>query len=161
MTWFVYDLYPEGKGNLAEELNKCRLKTEKTLRSETDKYRWFTILHPPGRVKIGIDENGVIKKIKEELKIEYPSIQIENGSENYCDLMAIASEARTVIEDKIAGWNIRDTSLLVHFMLNPYNYNFEANIHIMALLNIKEKVSGDKLKEIINLIETKLKNIDA
>lgn len=162
MKWFVYNLYPEGKGKPTEKLNECRLKIEKILQSEVDKYCWFTILHPPDRVKIGIneeDKNEIITKIEEEMRTDYPSIKIEEANENYYELMAIASEARIVIEEKfpMSEWTIENVFLLLHFMLNPQGYDFEANIHIKALLAIKDKVTSDKLKEIIELIKENLK----
>jgi len=161
MIWTVYNLYPKGKEKRTEKLNECRLKIEKILQSCVDKYRWFTILYTPDRVKIGIyegDGNEIIKKIENETKTFYPGIQIEPGSENYYELMAIASEARVTIEERFptSRWTINDVSLLNHFILNPQGYDFEGNVHIRALLNIKDRVENNNLKEIIDLIYSRV-----
>jgi|SRR3989344_5372755 len=159
MAWSCYNLYPKGKGTQTEKLNDCRLKIEKILQPRVGKYEWFTIIYTPDRVKIGIyerNENKIIKIIEEEMKTDYPEIKIEQGSEQYYKLMAIASEARTVIENKISSLTIGDTALLVHFILNPWLWDFEGNVHIRALCNIKNKVKSEKLKEIICLIDSRV-----
>ena len=159
--WFVYNIYPKGEDvqNTQEELNDVRLKLENKLKELTHPYKWFTLLYGVDRVKFGIKvENGesMKKRIENEFKKEYPNLILTQGKQdpNTCELIGIATQCRTKLEEKIpiSNWTAEQIALLLHFMLNPYGYDKEAETHLQALLDIECGVRKQDLRGIIRVI---------
>ena len=156
--WFVYNIYPKGEDvqNTQEELNDVRLKLENKLKELTHPYKWFTLLYGVDRVKFGIKmENGesMKKRIVNEFKKEYPNLILTQGKEdpNTCELIAIATQCRTKLEEKIpiSNWRAEQIALLLHFMLNPYGYDNEAWTYLLALLGIENEITDQDVRDAI------------
>lgn len=155
--WFVYNIYPKGEDaqNTQEELNDVRLILENKLK-ELHPYKWFTLRYGVDRVKFGIKvENGesMKKTIKKEFKKEYPNLILTQGKQdpNTCELIAIATQCRTKLEEKIpiSNWTAEQIALLLHFMLNPYGYDKEAWIYLLALLGIENEITDQDVRDAI------------
>lgn len=156
--WFVYNIYPKGEAvqNTQEELNDVRLKLENKLKELTHLYKWFTLRYGVDRVKVGIKvENGesMKKRIENEFKKEYPNLILTQGKQepNTCELIAIATQCRTKLEENIpiSNWRAEQIALLLHFMLNPYGYDNEAWTYLLALLGIENEITDQDVRDAI------------
>jgi len=161
--WFVYDIYPAGRGvsSTHDELNKVRVNLEAELKELTQPYHWFTLLMKSKRVMFGakVEDGARIKDlIENELKKEYPDLVIGFGDEDpdNCELMAIASQCRTKLEDKIPipKWNTGQIGFIVHCMLNPYGFDKEAWTYWTSLCCIDEdvEITDRDIKDVITLV---------
>ncbi len=155
--WFIYNLYPNGINvqNTLEELNESRLKLENKLK-KFPPYKWFTLLYGVEGVKFGIKtENGenIKKTIENELKSKYPDLHLGDGAEDQdtCELIAIATQCRTKLEEKIpiSNWPVEKIADILHFMLNPYGYEDEAWAHLLALLNIESGITDQDVRDVV------------
>lgn len=161
--WFVYDLYPAGRGvpSTHDELNKVRVVLEAKLRKLARPYKWFTLLIKSDSVMFGAkaEDGARIKElIENELKDEYPALFIGFGDEDpdNCELMAIAAQCRTKLEDKIpiSKWNTGQIGFIVHCMLSPYGFDDEAWTYWTSLCCIDEDVAitDRDIKDVITLV---------
>jgi len=148
--WFVYTAYPRGRGveSTLEDLNRIRGITENKLRKLTRPYKWFTVLLKSDNLMFGVNvEDGARVKelIEAELKGAYPDLFIGSGEEDpdNCELMAIATQCRTKLEDRIpfSKWNAAQIGFIIHCMLSPYGYDNEAWSYWTSLCCIDEDVS--------------------
>ena len=161
--WFVYDIYPAGRGvpSTHDELNKVRVDVEVKLKELTQPYHWFTLLMKSKRVMFGakVEDGKRIKELIEtELKKEYPDLVIGFGDEDpdNCELMAIASQCRTKLEETIpiSKWNAGQIGFIVHCMLNPYGFDKEAWTYWTSLCCIDEdvEITDRDIKDVITLV---------
>ncbi|HUV80321.1 MAG TPA: hypothetical protein VMW40_05805 [Candidatus Bathyarchaeia archaeon] len=161
--WFVCDIYPAGRGVLSphDELNKVRVIVEAKLRKLARPYKWFTLLMKSKRVMFGakVEDGARIKDlIENELIKEYPDLVIGFGDEDpdNCELMAIATQCRTKLEDKIpiSKWNAGQIGFIVHCMLNPYGFDNEAWTYWTSLCCIDEdvEITDRDIKDVITLV---------
>jgi len=161
--WFVYALYPAGKGvpSTHDDLNEVRVNVESKLKELTPPYHWFTILMKAESVVFGAkaEAGAHIKELIEaELKEEHPDLVIGFGHEDpdNCELMAIATQCRTKIEERIpiSKWNTGQVGFVVHCMLNPYGFDNEAWTYWISLCCIDEDVDiADRdIKDVITLV---------
>ncbi len=161
--WFVYDIYPAGRGvpSTHDELNKVRVNVEAKLKELTQPYHWFTLLMKSKRVMFGakVEDGKRIKDLIEtELKKEYPDLVIGFGDEDpdNCELIAIASQCRTKLEETIpiSKWNTGQIGFIVHCMLNPYGFDKEAWTYWTSLCCIDEdvEITDRDIKDVITLV---------
>jgi hypothetical protein len=161
--WFVYDIYPAGRGvpSPHDELNKVRVIVEAKLRKLARPYKWFTLLMKSDSVMFGAkaDDGALIKElIENELKKEYTDLVIGFGEEDpdNCELMAIATQCRTKLEDKIpiSKWNAGQIGFIVHCMLSPYGFDDEAWTYWTSLCCIDEdvEITDRDIKDVITLV---------
>jgi len=161
--WFVCDIYPAGRGvpSPHDELNKVRVIVEAKLRKLARPYKWFTLLMKSKRVMFGakVEDGARIKDlIENELIKEYPDLVIGFGDEDpdNCELMAIATQCRTKLEDKIpiSKWNAGQIGFIVHCMLNPYGFDNEAWTYWTSLCCIDEdvEITDRDIKDVITLV---------
>ena len=161
--WFVYDIYPAGRGvsSTHDELNKVRVNLEAELKELTQPYHWFTLLMKSKRVMFGakVEDGARIKDlIENELKKEYPDLVIGFGEEDpdNCELIAIATQCRTKLEDKIpiSKWNAGQIGFIVHCMLSPYGFDDEAWTYWTSLCCIDEdvEITDRDIKDVITLV---------
>lgn len=161
--WFVYDIYPAGRSvpSTHDELNKVRVNLEAELKELTQPYHWFTLLMKSKRVMFGakVEDGARIKDlIENELKKEYPDLVIGFGEEDpdNCELIAIATQCRTKLEDKIpiSKWNAGQIGFIVHCMLSPYGFDDEAWTYWTSLCCIDEdvEITDRDIKDVITLV---------
>lgn len=163
--WFVYRIYPDGRGAASAHavLNTVRTKVEAKLRTLTRPYKWFTLLMKSESVMFGAKvEDGA--RIKEEIETElnhaYPDMSIGFGEEDpdNCELMAIATQCRTRLEDKIPleKWKAGQIGFIIHCMLNPYGFDDEAWTYWTSLCCIDEdkEVTDQHTKDVISLVRS-------
>jgi len=161
--WFVYDIYPAGRGvpSPHDALNKVRVIVEAKLRKLARPYKWFTLLMKSNSVMFGAkaDDGALIKDlIENELIKEYPDLVIGFGEEDpdNCELMAIATQCRTKLEDKIpiSKWNTGQIGFIVHCMLSPYGFDDEAWTYWTSLCCIDEdvEITDRDIKDVITLV---------
>jgi hypothetical protein len=163
--WFTYQIYPNGRGvpSTHEVLNTVRMTVEAKLRNLTRPYKWFTLLMKSERVMFGakVEDGARIKEeIETELKQEYPDMYIGFGDEDpdNCELMAIATQCRTKLEDKVplAKWKAGQIGYIIHCMLNPYGFDDEAWTYWTSLCCIDEdkEVTDQDTKDVISLVRS-------
>jgi len=162
--WFVYNIYPAGRGvpSTHEELNKVRVNVEVKLKELKQPYHWFTMLIKAERVMFGVKVEDGGARIKElignELSEEYPDLVIGFGDEDpdNCELIAIATQCRTQLEEKIpiSKWNPGQIGFMVHCMLNPYGFDNEAWTYWTSLCCIDEdvEITDRDIKDVITLV---------
>jgi len=169
--WNVYNIYPEGEGeffntpDFLHKLNDVRLSLENKLKKRRQQYEWFTLIYSEGghRVKFGVvkrkGEENIYKEMEDELKKKYPTytdLVVGDGDEKpeNCELMAIATQCRMKLEEKIpiSNWAEEDVSDLLHYMLNPCGRDFESWAHLLTLINIGDGVENEDLRRIIGCI---------
>ncbi len=160
--WFVYNMYPAGRGvsSTHDALNKVRVILEEKLRKHARPYKWFTLLVNSQGVKFGvkIEDPAPLKDlIQTKLKKEYTDLVVGLGDEDpdNCEIMAIATQCRTKIEDKIplSKWKAGEIGFIVHCLLNPYGYDNEAWSYWTSLSCIDEDVAitDPDIKDVILL----------
>ncbi len=146
--WSILDIY-----NIKDNLEVRREEIENKLKDRYDNFRFFVLVYTKNnRIKVGAKENKkILKKFLEDLG--YTSKEGSETNEN-SELFAIGTACRYLMKERypMPEWNLKDTMLILHSILNPIGYEFEANIHIKALLGIEEKVKDHKIKEIIRAI---------
>jgi hypothetical protein len=163
--WFVYQIYPDGRGaqSTHEVLNTVRTNVEAKLRTLTRPYKWFTLLMRSESVMFGakVEDGARIKEaIEAELNHAYPDMYIGFGGEDpdNCELMAIATQCRTRLEDKIplSHWNAGRIGFIIHCMLNPYGFDDEAWTYWTSLCCIDEdkEVTDQHTKDVIALVRS-------
>lgn len=161
--WFVYTIYPGGRRvkSTHDELNRVRMQIEDKLRKLARPYKWFSVLMNSDSVMFGAkreDGASIRELIETELKEEYPAlfIRAEDEDPDNCELMAIATQCRTKIEDKIpvSKWNTGQIGFIVHCMLSPYGYDNEAWSYWTSLCCIDEDlaITDQDIKEVILLV---------
>lgn len=148
--WFVHSVYPKGRGaeeSAHDDLNKVRVIVENKLRKLTRPYKWFTVLQKSDSLMLGakVEDGARVKELIEtELKGEYPDLFIGFVDEDpdNCELMAIATQCRTKIEDRvpISKWTAGQIGFIIHCMLSPYGYDNEAWSYWTSLCCIDEEV---------------------
>jgi hypothetical protein len=163
--WFVYQFYPAGRGvpSTLGALNKVRLNVESALRKRTRPYKWFTMLMKSESVLFGVkveDGRSIKEQVENDLKNEHPAlfIRAEDKDPDNCELMAIATQCRIKIEDKIplAKWKGGQIGFIVHCMLNPHGLDDEAWTYWTSLCCIDEdkEIEDKDVKEVITLVRS-------
>ena len=163
--WFVYRIYPSGRGvaSTHDELNSVRMVVESNLRKLKRPYQWFTLFVKSESVMFGVkadDGTRFMEPIENELKKDYPNLLTGSSDEDpaNCELMAIATQCRIKIEDKIplATWKHGQIGFIVHCMLNPYGFDNEAWTYWTSLCCIDEDIEITDLdtKDVIMLVRS-------
>jgi hypothetical protein len=161
--WFVYKIYPAGKGipSTHNDLNGVRLKLETQLKKLTRPYRWFTLLVRAESVKCGVKAKegaSLQAQLESALKPEYPALFIGIGDEDPddCEIMAIATQCRTKLEERVplAQWTPGLVGFLVHAILNPYGFDNAAWTYWTSLCCIDEdiNITNTDVRDVITLV---------
>lgn len=133
------------------------------MRTLTRPYKWFTLLIKSESVMFGakVEDGARIREaIETELSHLYPDMYIGSGEEDpdNCELMAIATQCRTRLEDKIplARWKAGQIGFIIHCMLNPYGFDDEAWTYWTSLCCIDEdkEITDQHTKDVISLVRS-------